>query len=209
MTQLLTETYSHNAIKPVAEASENGQKHWYMKGLFLQASDQNRNGRIYPRHIIAEAVKSMQDRLASGESIGGELDHPEGYDINSDRISHMIQEIHVDEQGNGVGSLKVIGTPMGLIVQKLIEEGFKLGVSSRGMGVLDYNNVVTEYTLVTVDIVNRPSAQEAYPTPIYEQMMMNKTGREAFEVAKGIYNRDEAASKYFTQSVLDFMKSIQ
>ncbi len=205
---ILNEYVTPLNIKNNAEVSkEDGSKHWYMKGIFLQGEERNRNGRVYPKAIIEEAVQSLQERMKNGETITGELDHPEDLSINSKEISHMIEEIHME--GNyGVGTIKVLHTPIGLIVGNLLEEGVRLGVSSRGQGDLGYGDVVTSYDISTIDIVNQPSGQKCLPTTLYESIFNTQEGKNLYEVENGVYHGDFNAIKYVQDSLRDFINKL-
>ena len=116
---------------------------------------------------------SMNERLRSGQSIPGEMDHPDTLTINLDRVSHTITEMGMNGL-NGIGALRLVPTPSGQIIRSLIESGIKLGVSSRGSGNVDHRGYVSDFEIITVDIVAQPSAPEAYPTPVFESLY--KTG---------------------------------
>ena len=161
------------AIKPIEE-SVNGEKRkfYYLDGVFLQGEIRNLNGRIYPKHEIENAVKTLQDQINEYGAVTGELDHPETLVISAHNISHMITEIKM--QGNdATGRMKIIpDVPCGAIVEGLIKAGAPIGVSSRGaVNVDDYDGTVSDFEIVTIDIVATPSAPGARPTPIYERLM--------------------------------------
>lgn len=161
------------AIKPIEE-SVNGEKRkfYYLDGVFLQGEIRNLNGRIYPKHEIENAVQTLQSQIDEYGAVTGELDHPETLVISAHNISHMITEIKM--QGNdAVGRMKIIpDVPCGAIVEGLIKAGAPIGVSSRGAGnVDDYDGTVSDFEIVTIDIVATPSAPGARPTPIYERLM--------------------------------------
>lgn len=147
----------------------NGLKSMYMNGIFVQGGVKNHNGRNYPVHEIRSAVDQVTSILNSGESILGEADHPSELNINLDRVSHMITSMWMDGN-NGMGKLKILPTPMGNIIRTLIDSGVKLGVSSRGSGNVDYNGNVSDFNIVTVDIVAKPSAPNAYPRVVFESL---------------------------------------
>ena len=173
---ILQEYMSNGQSKMLADPAEyvdengNKRKHWYLNGIFIQGEIQNLNGRIYPKHEIQHAVESLQEQISLHGGVLGELDHPDTLVINVHNVSHIIQEIHM-EGNDGVGKMKVLSnTPSGKIVEGLLMDGVPLGVSSRGSGnVDDWNNTVSDFEIVTVDIVATPSAQDARPTPIYEK----------------------------------------
>ena len=158
----------------VESVSEGDKKHLYMKGIFIQGGVKNANERVYPVSEIETAVGTLNEQITSGYSVLGEVDHPDDLKINLDRVSHMITSMWMDG-ANGFGKLKILPTPMGDLVKTMLESGVKLGVSSRGSGnVNDYDGKVSDFEIVTVDIVAQPSAPNAYPKAIYEGMMNKK-----------------------------------
>jgi len=167
--KLITE-HLDNAISYITE-EKNGKKNTIIEGIFMQAESKNRNGRIYPRAVMEKAVnKYVTEQVSRGRAVG-ELNHPEGPTINLDKVSHRITELSWD--GNNVmGKALVLDTPMGQIVKGLVEGGVQLGVSSRGMGSLVQRNGVAmvgeDFILATVDIVQDPSAPEAFVNGIME-----------------------------------------
>ena len=152
---------------------KNGKKSMYIEGVFLQADMKNRNGRVYPMETLRREVgRYSENHITSGRALG-ELGHPEGPTVNLDRVSHKI--ISLKESGsNFIGKAKILGTPMGKIASSLIEEGVKLGVSSRGVGSLQqtkegYSVVGEDFMLATAaDIVADPSAPDAFVSGIME-----------------------------------------
>ena len=159
---------------------ENEGKDLYMKGICIQGGIKNANQRTYPVQEIAKATKTLNDQITSGYSVLGEVDHPDDLKINLDRVSHMITEMWMDGP-NGYGKMKILPTPMGQLVKTMLESGVKLGVSSRGSGNMsEYGNgEVSDFEIITVDVVAQPSAPGAYPTPIYEHLMNTKGGNMA------------------------------
>lgn len=153
-----------------------------MQGLFIQGEIQNQNGRIYPRGEIQRAVESVNTRLSRGETVLGELDHPQELQINLDRVSHFITEMRHDGN-NGYGKLKIVDTPMGAIARSLLRAGAKLGVSSRGSGNVGDDGHVSDFDIVTVDIVAQPSAPDAYPKTIYESLFNMRGGAAIHRIA--------------------------
>ncbi len=138
----------------------------------------------------------------------GEVDHPEGLNINLDRVSHMISECWMDG-ANGYGKLKILPTPMGQLVKTMLESGVKLGVSSRGSGnVSDGSNTVSDFEIITVDVVAQPSAPGAYPTPIYEHLMNARGGMKAYELAQAT-KHDNKAQKYLKESLINIISRLQ
>ena len=155
----------------VIEEKVNGKKTLCIEGVFMQADAKNRNGRVYEKAILENAVnKYVKDQVSQGRAVG-ELNHPDGPTINLDKVSHKITELKFDGS-NVIGKASILNTPMGNIVTGLLEGGVKLGVSSRGMGSLVQKNgamyVKDDFMLSTVDIVQDPSAPEAFVNGIME-----------------------------------------
>ena len=162
--RLITE-HLDSDIGYITEANKQGGKDVYIEGVFMQAEKQNRNNRIYPKQVLAEATtKYVKEQVNTGRAVG-ELDHPEGPQINLDKVSHRITSLKF-EGNDVVGRALVLDTPMGKIVKGLVEGGCKLGVSSRGMGTVEAREgktfVKNDYVLATVDIVQDPSAPSAF-----------------------------------------------
>jgi hypothetical protein len=156
----------------VEENSETGKKNLFIEGIFLQSNLQNRNGRVYPKEIMEREVRRYVKEQVDTKRAYGELGHPEGPNINLDRVSHMIVSLKEDGD-NWIGKAKILDTPMGNIAQSLIKEGAGLGVSSRGLGSLKERNGINEvqddFMLATAaDIVADPSAPDAYVQGIME-----------------------------------------
>ena len=154
-----------------------------MKGIFIQGDVRNQNQRVYPVREIARAVTSITEKLSAGQSVMGELDHPEELSINLDRVSHLITEMWMDG-ADGYGKLKIVPTPMGLIVKTLLQSGAKLGVSSRGSGNVGDDGAVSDFEIITVDIVAQPSAPNAFPRTIYESLFNMKGGSSVMNTAR-------------------------
>ena len=182
-------------------------KDLYMKGLFIQGDVKNQNGRIYPKDEIQKAVESVKSRLQKGETVMGELDHPEELQINLDRVSHIIQDMHCDDS-NGLGKLKIIDTPMGNIARALLTAGAKLGVSSRGSGNVNESGRVSDFDIVTVDIVAQPSAPDAYPKSIYESLFNMRGGAQMFDTAKAL-THDKSAEKHLMNEITKFINDLK
>ena len=207
----LTETLSFDQAKMVVETTENdaGGKDLYLKGICIQGGVRNANQRVYPVTEISRAVNTLNDQIQGGYSVLGEVDHPEGLNINLDRVSHMITEMWMDGP-NGYGKLKVIPTPMGQLIQTMIQNGVKLGVSSRGSGNVkeDGSGEVSEFEIITVDAVAQPSAPGAYPTPIYEHLLNSRGGYQAMNMAREL-NGDEKAQKYLKESLVNIINGLR
>lgn len=204
----LRETLSYDQAKIVVESADEG-KNLYMKGICIQGGVRNANQRVYPVGEIGRAVNSLNDQVAGGYSVLGEVDHPEGLNINLDRVSHMITEMWMDGP-NGYGKLKILPTPMGNLVKTMLECGVKLGVSSRGSGNVseDGSGNVSDFEIITVDVVAQPSAPGAYPTPVYEQIMNMRGGYRAINVAREVQG-DPKAQKYLKESLLKIISGLQ
>jgi hypothetical protein len=166
---LITETID-NPLRVLSEEKE-GKKNLFIEGVFMQAEQQNKNGRIYPRNVLVNEVARYNQSYIKENRALGELGHPEGPTVNLERVSHIITNLK--ENGNDVvGKAKILGTPYGKIVENLIDSGVKLGVSSRGMGSLKQingvNMVQEDFMLAAVDIVADPSAPNAFVNGIME-----------------------------------------
>tara|TARA_Y100000389_G_scaffold48751_2_gene44137 strand:+ start:6518 stop:7153 length:636 start_codon:yes stop_codon:yes gene_type:complete len=158
-------------VQVITEAKKDGSKKYIIEGIFMQANKPNRNGRMYPREILESAVnKYVTEQVSKGRAVG-ELNHPEGPTINLDKVSHKITELSWDGN-NVVGKATILDTPMGLIVQGLLDGEVQVGVSSRGMGSLankgGVNVVNNDFMLNAVDIVQDPSAPEAFVNGVME-----------------------------------------
>ena len=187
--------------------TESEGKDLYLKGTFIEGEVRNQNQRIYPVTEINKAVKTIQERLQGGQSVLGEADHPDDLNINIDRVSHMITEMDVNGR-NGIGKLKLLPTPMGNVVKTLLESGVKLGVSSRGSGNVGPIGYVSDFEIITVDVVAQPSAPNAYPTPVYEALMRNgKKGRISLELAEAV-RHDNKAQKHLEKELLSIIGNI-
>ena len=204
----LREHLTFDQANVVLENANEG-KDLYMKGIMIQGGVRNANQRVYPVNEIGRAVKTLNDQISNGFSVLGEVDHPEGLNINIDRVSHMITECWMDG-ANGYGKLKILPTPMGNLVKTMLEAGVKLGVSSRGSGNVaeDGSNTVSDFEIITVDVVAQPSAPGAYPTPIYEHLMNARGGYQAYELAQATKN-DTKAQKYLKESLINIINKLQ
>ena len=205
---LLREHLSFDQANIVVENANDG-KDLYMKGICIQGGVKNANQRVYPVNEIGRAVKTLSDQIAGGYSVLGEVDHPEGLTVNLDRVSHMISEMWMDGP-NGYGKMKILPTPMGSLVKTMLENGVKLGVSSRGSGNVSEsgNGEVSDFEIITVDVVAQPSAPGAYPTPIYEQLMNARGGMKAYQLAREVRG-DTKAQKYLKESLINVISRLQ
>lgn len=205
---LLTETILPERKPLQIVENSSGDGFLYLKGLFLEGEAQNHNGRVYPLDEINKAVGSIHERIMSKGPIAGELDHPEGLNINFDRISHLITEMKV-EGNNGVGTMKIINAGLGLIVKGAVEAGMQPGVSSRGSGNIGHDGKVSEFDIVTIDIVANPSAPNAYPSvSLAESLDANRHGREALALTEYFHN-DPAAQKYLQKEINSFLLDVR
>ncbi len=201
MKTALSEHLNFDQAKIVLERDEgsDGKKSLHLNGICIQGDIRNANQRVYSSQEIGRAVKTLNEQISGGYSVCGELDHPQDLKINLDRVSHMSTKMWMDGP-NGYGKLKIIPTPMGQLVQTMLESGVKLGVSSRGSGEVDGSGNVQGFEIITVDIVAQPSAPGAYPTPVYEHLMNNTGGYQAFRIAQEVRG-DAQAQKYLAESL--------
>jgi hypothetical protein len=168
--KLITE-FVDNDLDVIVEAKKDGEKSFFIEGVFMQAEKKNKNGRVYEKKTLGKAVeKYITEQVKTGRAVG-ELNHPEGPTVNLDKVSHKINDLHW--QGNDVvGKASILKTPMGRIVEGLLEGGVKLGVSSRGMGSLVSKKgaqyVGDDFMLSTIDIVQDPSAPSAFVDGVME-----------------------------------------
>jgi len=167
---LITET-THRDIRFLTEATEKGEKQYFIEGVFMQSDVKNRNGRVYPQSILTKEIERYNEEFVQQNRAMGELGHPEGPTVNLERVSHIIKDLRVEGK-NVYGKAKILETPMGKIAKNLLNEGCKFGVSSRGMGSLQEKNGVNyvqdDFMLATVDIVADPSAPNAFVNGIME-----------------------------------------
>ncbi len=207
---ILTEKLNFNEAGLIVEAEEPAKeglkKSLYMSGIFIQGGVRNFNERIYPVREISKAVDRIMEILSKGESVLGECDHPEELTINLDRVSHLITKMWMDGS-NGMGKLKIIDTPMGQLIRTLIESDVKLGVSSRGVGNVDDRGEVSGFEIITVDIVARPSAPNAYPKPVYETLN-TKRGRVLEDLANAAMH-DPVAKRFLKEEMLKAIKELR
>ena len=198
------------------EDKEDGKKDYKIKGIFMQADIKNRNGRIYPMEVLNKEVKRYNKEYINEKRAFGELGHPDGPTVNLERASHMITALYPDGK-NYIGEAKILGTPMGEIVKNLMDEGAKLGVSSRGMGSLDSKNganyVRNDFYLATAaDIVADPSAPNAFVEGIMEgkEWVWNNGLIKEAEIAEMKDNIEEnARTDNSKANALEFAKFLQ
>jgi hypothetical protein len=203
----LTEHLSFDQAHIVLEHSNEGdQKSLHLNGICIQGDIKNANQRVYSSQEIGKAVKTLNEQISGGYSVLGEVDHPADLRINLDRVSHMITKMWMDGP-NGYGKLKILPTPMGKLIETMLEAGVKLGVSSRGSGDVDNNGYVQGFEIITVDIVAQPSAPGAYPTPVYEHIMNAAGGNTALRIAQEVQG-DPKAQKYISESLMRIIKGL-
>jgi len=197
----LSEQLSFDQAKIVLENEEDGKggKSLHLNGICIQGDIRNANQRVYSSQEIGRAVKTLNEQISGGYSVLGEVDHPQDLKINLDRVSHMITKMWMDGP-NGYGKLKLLPTPMGKLIETMLTSGVKLGVSSRGSGEVDGSGNVQGFEIVTVDVVAQPSAPGAYPTPVYEHLMNNTGGYQAFKIAQQVQG-DPKAQRYIAESL--------
>jgi len=204
----LRENLTFNQAQMVVERDDNDGKSLYMKGICIQGGVKNANDRIYPVNEIAKATKTLKEQITGGYSVLGEVDHPEDLKVNLDRVSHMLQDVWMDGP-NGYGKMKVLPTPMGQLVETMLNSGVKLGVSSRGSGnVNESTGEVSDFEIITVDVVAQPSAPNAYPTPIYEGLLNMRGGHKVWEVAQSV-SQDSAAQRYLREGVSKLIQDLK
>jgi len=206
----LRENLTNAQSNVVVEAAENsaGGKDLYMKGICIQGGVKNANQRVYPVTEITSAVSTINEQIKSGNSVLGEVDHPEDLKINIDRVSHTIESMWMDGP-NGFGKLKILETPMGQLVKTMIEGGVKLGVSSRGSGeVNESTGNVSNFEIVTVDVVAQPSAPNAYPVAIYEGLLNMRGGAQVLEMARDA-SGDAKVQKYLKEEMIRLIRDLK
>ena len=209
MKTTLAEHLSFDQAKIVLERDESadGKKTLHLNGICIQGDIRNANQRVYSSQEIGRAVKTLNEQISGGYSVLGEVDHPQDLKINLDRVSHMITKMWMDGP-NGYGKLKILPTPMGQLVATMLDSGVKLGVSSRGSGEVDGGGNVQGFEIITVDVVAQPSAPGAYPTPVYEHLMNNQGGYQAFKIAQEVQG-DAKAQKYLAESLKKIISGLK
>ena len=207
MRPLLQENLTFDQAQLVTESANDG-KDLFMKGICIQGGVKNANQRVYPVTEITNAVKTLNDQIGTGQSVLGEVDHPEGLQVNLDRVCHMVESMWMDGP-NGFGKLKILPTPMGQLVRTMLDAGVKLGVSSRGSGnVNEATEEVSNFEIVTIDVVAQPYAPNAYPKAIYEGLLNMKHGHKVLEVAKEAQH-DVKVHGYLKDEVLKLIHELK
>ena len=194
-------------IQYIAE-EKDGKKTLYIEGVFLQSNLKNRNGRVYPREIMAKEVARYTTEQIDKKRALGELGHPDGPSLNLDRVSHMITSLREDGD-NWIGKAKILETPMGQLVKTMIQGGVKLGVSSRGSGnVNESTGKVADFEIVTVDVVAQPSAPNAYPVAIYEGLLNMRGGHKVLDMAREA-SGDAKVQKYLKEEMIRLIRDLK
>lgn len=201
-------SFSQAKAEVLLEETQDGGKNLYLKGICIEGGVRNANERVYPVNEIAKAVDTVNEQIKTGHSVLGEVDHPDDLKINLDRVSHMIEKMWMDGPA-GYGKLKILPTPMGELVKTMLTSGVKLGVSSRGSGnVDDRNGHVSDFEIVTVDVVAQPSAPNAYPQAVYEGLMNMRHGHRLFDMAKEA-SVDNKVQRYLKSEVVKLIKDLK
>ena len=205
--KLLTEFISFDRLEVLKENDKDGKKIFRLKGPFLEASIRNKNGRIYSKEILVREVNSFVENKIKKNRSMGELDHPENPQINLERVSHIIESLEMKDNV-GYGCARLIDTPMGRIAKTLVDEGIIVGMSTRGVGTLDGENVKEDYSLITVDVVADPSAPNCFVEGVLENKEWIIQGDRIVEVA--VQNLQKAVDKKYdpksmSNQVLSYM----
>ncbi len=200
----LAEHLTYAQANIIEESTSDGKNH-YLSGIMMQAECVNGNGRNYPLSEIKSAVAYAQKKISEGHYIAGELNHPNDLQINLERVSHIITEIKMDGN-NAIGKMKLLNTPMGLLAKNLLDGGLKLGVSSRGTGNVN-EGTVDGFQFLTVDIVSTPSAPDAFPTSIREQIENANNGKTIMSLAEAVVH-DKSAQKYLALEIKAFIDKL-
>jgi len=202
-------TFNQANIQVLEESGPDGHgKNLYLKGICIEGNKRNANDRIYPLHEISKAVNTINQQIKEGNSVLGEVDHPDDLKINLDRVCHSVDGMWMEGDA-GCGKLKILPTPMGELIKTLLTSGVKLGVSSRGSGnVDDRTGHVSDFEIVTIDVVAQPSAPNAYPKAIYESMMNMKYGHRLLEIAKEA-GEDNKVQKYLKNEVVKLIRELK
>jgi len=207
MAHYLRENLTFDTAQIVLTEDAEG-KNLYMEGICIQGDVKNANERIYPVSEIKTAVETLNEQIKNGNSVLGEVDHPDDLKINLDRVCHMITNMWMDGP-NGYGKLKILPTPMGELVKTMLQAKVKLGVSSRGSGNVDpHTGHVSDFEIVTVDVVAQPSAPNAYPKAIYEGLMNMKYGHAVLEIAREA-GTDSKVQRYLKDEVTRLIKDLK
>jgi Prohead core protein serine protease len=201
-------SFTQAGLEILSEEAHDGGKTLKLKGVCIEGGVRNANERVYPVNEIAKAVDTINEQIKTGHSVLGEVDHPDDLKINLDRVSHMIEKMWMDGPA-GMGTLKILPTPMGKLVETMLTNGVKLGVSSRGSGnVDDRTGHVSDFEIVTVDVVAQPSAPNAYPTAIYEGLLNHKGGQKLLDMFKDPAKSGKA-QRYVKEEVMRLIRGLK
>lgn len=203
--KLITEVTEECAV--LTEANEDGKKNYFIEGIFMQGDIKNRNGRIYPSAVLEKEMKRYDDQFIKTKRALGELGHPEGPSINGDRVSHLITEMKKDGS-NFVGKAKILGTPMGQIVKTFMDEGVKIGVSTRGLGSVKQTSegimeVQNDFHLSTVDIVTDPSGPNCFVNGIMENT------EYYYDITSGTWRAQEAIQEMVKEVKKEYKRTVR
>lgn len=202
---LLHEHMTFGQARIISE--QDDAKNLYLKGCFIQGDVKNHNGRIYPLREISSAVNKMNDKIKSGFPILGECDHPSDLTVSLKNVSHAITEIRL-EGADGIGKMKILDTEYGRLAKTLIEAGIPVGVSSRGQGNVDGNGYVSDFEIVTIDLVATPSAPDAYPRAIYEAYGFQHKGDQVGTLLEAV-RHDPKAQKYLAKGIIEWFNGLK
>jgi hypothetical protein len=199
MALLITEIFNEDC-EVLTESNENGKKQYYIQGPFMQGDLKNRNGRIYPSAVLEKEMNRYNEQFVKTKRALGELNHPQGPQINADRVSHLITEMSRDGN-NFIGKAKILSTPMGEIVKTFIDEGVRIGVSTRGLGSVKQTKdgimeVQDDFHLATVDIVTDPSGPDCFVNGIMENTQY------FYDIASGTW-RAQQLQEFIEETVVE------
>ena len=203
-------SFTQAGLELLSEEAQDGSggKTLKLKGVCIEGGVRNANERVYPVNEISKAVDTINEQIKTGHSVLGEVDHPDDLKINLDRVSHMIEKMWMDGPA-GMGTLKILPTPMGELVKTMLTNGVKLGVSSRGSGnVNDANGHVSDFEIVTVDVVAQPSAPNAYPQAIYEGLLNMRGGQRLLDMFKDPA-KSSKAQRFVSNEVIRLIRGLK
>ena len=204
--KLITEVFNEDC-NVLTEANEEGKKQYFIEGIFMQGDLKNRNGRVYPSAVLEKEMNRYNKDFIQTKRALGELGHPDGPQINGDRVSHLITEMKRDGS-NFVGKAKILGTPMGNIVKTFIDEGVKVGVSTRGLGSVKQTRegimeVQDDFHLATVDVVTDPSGPNCFVNGIMENT------EYYYDIASGTWRAQEFIEEAVKEVKKQYTKTLR
>lgn len=208
---ILSEHLTYNNAKVIVESGNetegDGRKKLFLSGIFVQGGIRNLNGRIYPVSEIKNAVEHINQQIADDMPILSEVDHPQNLSVNIDRVCGNIEKMWLSGS-DGYGRMRILNTPMGTLVRTLIESDIRLGVSSRGSGEVDENTgQVSQFEIVTVDVVCRPSAAGAVPKAVFEAKNSHR-GNIITDLSEAVLH-DPKAQRYLTEELLSWINNLK